>query len=372
VETEAAAPPPAEAESRFPCPSCGATLSYRPGERVLRCAFCGAETPAPETGAAERRAAVEEQDFEAALRDGAASAPIETTSVAHCDGCGANVEFDPDEHAAICPFCASPIVADPTPDRHIRPQGLLPFALDAKAAQKAAGAWIAGRWFAPNGLKKYARRRPLDGVYAPWWTFDAATESAYSGRRGDVYVVQVRGPKGQMRSVSKVRWRPRSGRVRRDFDDVLALGSAALPPACAQGLGRWDLSRLEPYRRDWLAGFRAEAYTVGLRDAFAAARREMDEVIRADVRRDIGGDRQVIERLDTRVSNVTFKHVLLPIWIGAYRWRGESYRIVVNGRTGAVWGERPWSIWKIALAVIFGLALAAGAAWVAQQSGALR
>jgi hypothetical protein len=175
-----------------------------------------------------------------------------------------------------------------------------------------------------------------------------------------------------MRSVSKVRWRPRSGRVRRDFDDVLALGSASLPPACAQGLGRWDLSRLEPYRRDWLAGFRAEAYTVGLRDAFAAARREMDEVIRADVRRDIGGDRQVIERLDTRVSNVTFKHVLLPIWIGAYRWRGESYRIVVNGRTGAVWGERPWSIWKIALAVIFGLALAAGAAWVAQQSGALR
>jgi LSD1 subclass zinc finger protein len=136
VETEAAAPPPAEAESQFPCPSCGATLSYRPGERVLRCAFCGAETPAPETGRAERRAAVEEQDFEAALRDGAASAPVETTSVAHCDGCGANVEFDPDEHAAICPFCASPIVADPTPDRHIRPQGLLPFALDAKAAQK--------------------------------------------------------------------------------------------------------------------------------------------------------------------------------------------------------------------------------------------
>jgi predicted RNA-binding Zn-ribbon protein involved in translation (DUF1610 family) len=370
AESDAAAAPPADAASQFPCPGCGAALTYRPGERVLVCAFCGTESATPEAGRAARAGAVEEQDFEAALRDLASAAPVETTQIVHCDACGANVEFDPAEHAATCPFCASPVVADAAPDRHIRPQGLLPFALDAKAAQQAAAKWIAGRWFAPNGLKAYARRRPLTGVYTPWWTFDARTESAYSGRRGDVYMQQVRGPKGEARMVSRVRWRGVRGRVRRAFDDVPALGSTSLPEDCRRGLGAWDLSRLEPYAREWLSGFRAEAYTIGLREGFAAARREMDQVIRTDVRRDIGGDRQVIERLDTRVSDVTFKHVLLPVWIGAYRWRGKSYRIAVNGRTGQVWGERPWSLVKIALAVLAALALAALGAWLAEQGGA--
>jgi hypothetical protein len=159
--------------------------------------------------------------------------------------------------------------------------------------------------------------------------------------------------------------------LRRDFDDTPALASASLPEDCRRGLGAWDLSRLEPYSREWLSGFRAEAYTIGLREGFAAARREMDAVIRADVRRAIGGDRQVIERLDTRVSDVTFKHVLLPVWIGAYRWRWRSYRVVVNGRSGVVWGERPWSVWKIALAVLAALAFAAAALWLAEQGGAL-
>jgi predicted RNA-binding Zn-ribbon protein involved in translation (DUF1610 family) len=369
IETDADGPPPLEAASQFPCPSCGAALTYRPGERLLICAFCGTETPAPEAGLAARAGAVEEQDFEAALRGLADAAPSETTQVAHCDACGAHVEFDPNEHAATCPFCASPIVADAAPDRHIRPQGLLPFALDGKAAQKAAARWIAGRWFAPNGLKAYARKRPLTGVYTPWWTFDARTRSVYAGRRGDVYMVQTRGPKGEARMVSKVRWRRVRGDVRRDFDDVPALGSTSLPEACRRGLGGWDLLQLEPYSRAWLSGFRAEAYTIGLREGFAAARREMDAVIQADVRRDIGGDRQVIERLDTRIADVTFKHVLLPVWIGAYRWRGRSYRIVVNGRTGQVWGERPWSIVKIALAALAALALAGVALWIAENGG---
>jgi hypothetical protein len=149
---------------------------------------------------------------------------------------------------------------------------------------------------------------------------------------------------------------------------VLTLGSTSLPEAARRGLGGWDLSSLEPYRRDWLAGFRAETYTIGLREGFSAAREIMDGVIRGDVRRDIGGDRQVIERLDTRLSDVTFKHVLLPVWIGAYRWRGKPYRIVVNGRTGRVWGERPWSVWKIALAVLAALAVI-GVALVLSEGG---
>lgn len=374
-----AAPEPAEAPAsvdmasgRFPCPGCGATLSYQPGETVLRCGFCGAESPAPRASENAQRQAMREQDYDAALRGGADAAALETTQVAHCEGCGANVEFDPAEHARACPFCAAPLVADPAPDRHIRPQAMLPFGLDEKEARASVGKWLSGLWFAPNGLSKYARDRGgLTGVYTPYWTFDARTESAYSGERGDVYFVTVRGADGKTRSETRIRWSRRSGRVSRDFDDVLALGAASLPKEHTDALAPWDLAALAPYDHAYLAGFRAEAYTIGLRDAFAAAKAVMESVIRGDVRQAIGGDRQRIHRVDSRFSGVTFKHVLLPVWVGAYRWRGQVYRVVVNGRTGRVRGERPWSIWKIALATVAALILGAAAMWLTQASGAL-
>ena len=107
-----------------------------------------------------------------------------------------------------------------------------------------------------------------------------------------------------------------------------------------------------------LAGFRAEAYAVELDEGFVEARAHMDRVILRDVKFDIGGDRQRVHDVDTTISDVTFKHILLPVWMAAYKYRGETYRFVVNGRTGRVQGERPWSAWKIGFAVVLGLIVA--------------
>ncbi len=85
----------------------------------------------------------------------------------------------------------------------------------------------------------------------------------------------------------------------------------------------------------------------------------MDRQIHRDIKFDIGGDRQRVQKVDTSISDVTFKHILVPVWIAAYRYRGESFRFVVNGQTGQVAGERPWSIWKLTFAAI-AVAIVAG------------
>lgn len=362
--------PTTEAVSQYPCSACGAILAYRPGERVLHCAFCGADTPIPKGDPSALAEAVRERCFETALAGMAGGAETEITQVARCDACGAQVEFDPGTHARECPFCATPLVADTAPDRHIKPQGLLPFSIGAAEARQALAQWLRSRWFAPNGLKTFARTDSrLSGIYTPYWTFDAETESAYRGRRGDAYTVMVRGAKGRMVAQRRIRWRSASGRVRRSFDDVLVLGSHSLPQDHAEALAPWDMSQLQPYARDWLAGFRAEAYTVPLDEGFVDARGRMDAVIREDVRRAIGGDQQQIHAVDTRIWNVTFKHVLLPVWVAAYRYRGRAWRVVINGRTGAVRGERPYSPWKIAAAVLLGAAILAIVFFLAEGGG---
>ncbi|GGA13401.1 hypothetical protein GCM10011498_11710 [Amylibacter cionae] len=229
--------------------------------------------------------------------------------------------------------------------------------------------WLGSLWFAPNGLQEYARKgRAMQGIYIPYWTYDADTKSNYSGARGDVYYVTQRVQvkrNGKMvtetRQVPKTRWTPTAGRVARFFDDVLVLGSKSLPKTYTDALAPWDLSALEPYDPQFLAGFRAESYTVKLDEGYAEARTYMDRMILRDVKFDIGGDKQRVTSVDTSVSDVTFKHVLLPIWMAAYKYRGNTYRFVVNGQTGTVRGERPYSKIKIAIAVIIGLIIAAAA-----------
>ena len=91
-------------------------------------------------------------------------------------------------------------------------------------------------------------------------------------------------------------------------------------------------------------------------------------MILRDVKFDIGGDHQRVSNINTTISDVTFKHILLPVWLAAYKYRGKTYRFVVNGQTGKVQGERPYSAWKIAFATIIGLIVAAGVGYIAAQS----
>ena len=362
--------------SRFPCAQCGGSLSFSPRDQALLCGHCGHRQPVDNA-----QAPPPELDYAAALSEGITSAEVEENLTIICEDCGAETSFDPDTQAGLCPFCAVPLVAKAGARRRFKPGGVLPFAITEREAKAELARWLKGLWFAPGDVAGYARaERPLAGVYVPFWTFDADARAAYRGARGTVrYVSRSRfafrdGKRVQVQQrVPKVRWTPVSGVVQRRFDDVLVIASRTLPPGLLDRLGGlragWDLHDLRPYTPEYLAGFRAEAYQIDLDEGFSASRAMMEVQIRRDVRFDIGGDRQRVDAIDTRLNNVSFKHVLLPVWVAAYRYRGEAYRFLVNARTGEVIGERPYSTWKIAAAIAAALALTAIIAYLAGASG---
>ncbi len=358
------------ARQTWPCAECGADLRFVPGATELKCAHCGHVQPIPDQPARRSRA-LGEIDLARGLADDLTPAQTVTVQSTACPNCGALVEFKGAEHATECPFCATPVVTETDETRKIKPQAVLPFVLSEGQARQAMTDWLGRLWFAPNGLQEYARKgRALAGLYVPYWTFDAATRSRYSGARGDYYyTTETYTENGQTRTrqVRHTRWRAASGRVARDFDDVLVLASQSLPRSYTDALAPWDLSALQPYTPDYLAGFTAEGYTVPLADGHAIGREVMEGVIRQDVRVDIGGDEQRIDDVDTDWSDETFKHILLPVWMAAYKYGGKSYRFVVNGQTGKVQGERPYSKWKIFFAVLLALAIA-GAAFAVLQN----
>lgn len=386
------------AEHRFPCAQCGASLTFRPGQHSLVCDWCGhrqeigpgpARAPGRQSDDSNDDAALQWADgprpadvpclaeipLEKGLHlDRGAEDIVQEVRTLSCPNCGAQVDLDDDHHASACPFCATPVVTDTGARRRIKPQGVVPFVLSEAEARQAMKTWLGSLWFAPSALTAYARKdRRLTGVYSPFWTFDAESESRYRGQRGDAYYVSVpvtRTVNGRTETTTRqerrIRWRAVSGRVARSFNDMVVPASTALPPRFAEAMKPWNLSQLALYDPAFLSGFEAEGYTVPLADGHTAARKQMAQIIHQDARRAIGGDEQRVDRIDSSFSAETFKHILLPLWSAAYRYNGKSYRFVVNGQTGKVMGERPWSVWKITAAALAALVALAAFMYLSQ------
>lgn len=348
------------AARKFHCDACGASVEFAPGAERLKCPYCGAEKTIPRS-----EAEIREHDLGAALERGFADAPTLQARALGCSACGASTRVDASVTATRCAFCDAPIVAPPTSQEVLAPQAILPFRFAAKEARDAFAGWLGSRWFAPSDLKRRARSEGLDGVYLPFFTFDADTETFYRGARGDHYYVEERYTAVEdgktvekTRRVRHTRWSHRSGTVFVNFDDVLVLASTGLPEPLVRKLEPWDLEALVPHDERYLSGFRAECDQLGLSSGFAAAKARCQPVIKEEIREDIGGDEQQIRSMETAWTRVTYKHVLLPAWIGAFRYGDRVYRVVVNARTGEVQGERPWSALKIAGAVLLAAAIA--------------
>ena len=353
--TQTATPSSEAGQSRvFPCEKCGADLVFNIGQQDLKCGYCGFEKALdfpPE-------ARLEEQDFEAMLNrlaeqhaEGQPERPDET--VVHCSACGANVVFTGTLTSSACAYCGSPVQLEKVHDSPVRVpvDGVQPFLVDAKIAGANLNRWVASRWFAPNEFRRAGVQEKFNGVYLPYWTFDSMTANRYTGERGDHYYVTVGSGKEQRQEL-RVDWSPAAGAFQLFFDDVLTLAALGLPDDVMVGLEPWPLAKCRPFNPECLAGFQARTYDLPLDQGFVQAKVRMDEAIRREACARIGGDEQRIYSLDTQHTALKYKHVLLPVWLLAYRYQNRAFLVAVNGASGEVQGQRPYSWIKITFTVV--------------------
>jgi predicted RNA-binding Zn-ribbon protein involved in translation (DUF1610 family) len=342
-----------------PCPSCGGQFVFNIEAQRLVCPHCG--TSEDIVHGAE--AAVVEQQFRPDVQGlaGAMSPRMQSAMEGEkevvCQNCGGHTTFTGTLTATRCPYCATPIQRTDVHDapERIAVDGVLPFAVSQDHGSDIVKAWIAKRWFAPNEFKKYSRAGSFQSVYAAYFTFDADATTDYRGQRGDNYTRTVRDG-DKTRTVTEIRWRSASGRVFDSFDDLTVLANTGFEDRLVKRLEPWPTTnQLQPFHRDYLAGHLARTYDRGIDHCFADARHEMDDTIDHTIRRDIGGDHQRIHHKRTHLANVTYKHVLLPIWLLTVIYADKPLQVFINGATGEVHGERPWSIPKIIAAVVAAL-----------------
>jgi DNA-directed RNA polymerase subunit RPC12/RpoP len=373
-----------EGEGRiFPCENCGADLEFHIGAQSLKCNYCGHVKELQH----KDEEALAEQDFHAMLQklqewreasqqktddasgSGESSDPAATIQEIRCESCGGNVEFLGTLTSTHCPYCSAAVQlekAHKSNERRIPVDGVLPFQIDREHARKNLGQWVSSRWFAPNRFLKQGAEGKFNGIYLSYFTYDSMTFTSYSGSRGEYYYVTVGSGKEQ-RTERRTRWYPASGSFQRFFDDILVLANTGLRRDFMLALEPWPLLKVVPFDQQMLAGFLARTYDLDLDHCFQEAKDGIDAALHTEVRQRIGGDTQSIDSINSRHDAITFKHLLLPAWLMAYRYGTTSYQVFINAATGEVQGERPYSVWKISFAVLLGSALAAGIYYWQQQ-----
>lgn len=348
----------------FPCPSCGGQMQFDVDSQSLKCVYCGSEA-AIEADADEEPVEYEldfDDEHDAHLTDWGVEQQI-----VKCDSCGGEMLLPANRTALICAFCASPKVLPQGAADSIRPESLIPFQISKDEAVDAFNVWRKKRWFIPRAFKKHSVTSSVNGVYVPFWTFDAESYSTYRVEIGTYHYRQetrTRVVNGKTETYTEqVRytvWHWSSGDYDRTFDDVLIPASGQYDSKLLKKLNDFKLGDLVPYKPEYLSGFIAERYTVSLKEGSQQAQESMAATLRSEIRGQIHGDEIRNLDIDTKYSNRTYKHILLPVWNASYMYQNKSYRYMVNGETGEVIGRVPRSAWKITLFVLFWVAVAAG------------
>lgn len=341
------------------CPGCAGPLEFEPKIGKLYCPHCG---DAGEEITAD--GIVRNEDFAKMLQSLEDNAETDEQLMVGCSGCGAEITLDANVVAGHCPYCASPVVASSHSTRRIRPAALLPFKLTRDEAVTLYNKWLSSRWFIPGSVKREAKLAPPTGIYLPHWLYNTIAVTQYAGARGEYYYVTVNyttTENGKIvqktREERRTRWYPTAGEVNSLFQNLLVTATTSLPEKQVEALTPWDLPALQPYSADYIRGFREESYSVSLSDGFASAEKKIKSSIDHTIRLHIGGDTQQVYSAQTQYRDMTFKHVLLPVWGGAFRYREKSYPIIINAQTGEVQGKRPYSAFKITALVLILAAL---------------
>lgn len=335
-------------ENIYYCSNCGGVMEFDVKTQSLKCPNCDTQV-----NIVNDKKKIIEHEFNKRVAKTIAVEEKQTYTM-ECKGCGAKVEVSPDCTATECPYCGSKYVLAEKQEAAIVPDGIVPFKVDKHKVQETFNKWINRRWLAPGKLKHLYESGKIQGVYIPYWTFDADVVCDYSAEGGKHRKVEVKKDDGTTETRTETDWYNTHGRVKEFFDDVQVRGSKNLKDSLLKGIEPYDTKKqLVSYSPEYLSGYGAECYTVSLEDAHREANSimetELRELARKDVRKHYDEVRNV--RIAPDYRDETYKHILIPVYSTAFTYANKNYTVLVNGQTGKIKGSYPKSPIKIGIIV---------------------
>ena len=338
------------------CPKCGGVMDFDPNIGGMACPYCGYE----EAILTDEKESAEELALETAEKTENCNWGASKKKII-CKSCGAETIYDALEVANECPYCGSNQVMEANDENTLAPGGVVPFQLSAETASDNFKKWIGKKFFCPKLAKQSDEPDAFTGIYLPYWTFDANTFSRYSGKYGIDRTETYKDSNGNRQTRTVTDWHRTSGTYDEFIDDELIQGSERHDAKILKGLEPFDTTKSVPYKPEYVAGFAAERYSVGLKDAWEKAKVAIASTLKSHISskiiRDHNADHATDIKVNTTYKNITYKYLMLPIWCSSFKYKDKIYQFMVNGQTGKVYGKTPVSVGKIILVIAIVLAI---------------
>lgn len=358
--------PQSPAPSGEPCEACGSPVE--PLDRF--CQACGAPNPGFRAAAqaqigpgAVDSPSVHDSIVEAELvPDPSQRRPAEMPQQRHiqCQTCGAEVAIDPDQRSYVCAFCDSTMVVDLPASNRQPPEFVIGFAFTPEEAQEKFRQWLHdGNWFRPSDLVLQARTEQFKGVYLPFWSFSMLAESVWRSNIGMHWyrteTYRTTDAKGRTvtrtRQVQETEWFPLAGRHHHYYSGYLVSASKGLSQREADLIMPYHLPAARRYEPYFLAGWISEEYSIDRDQALITCQEEFRRREKRNVAAFQPGDTHSLQHVETTFSNINSDLWFIPVYLLHYRYQGKRYKVLINGQTGKLYGDKPLSTTKIMLAV---------------------
>jgi len=360
------------ASSLMPCSACGTPRQL--GSRF--CVACGVpfEPPnASRSGQPTQSSAGISKSSLPTTESGSISIETQTiessgsTSTFRCDNCGSEVDAPREQLSLKCPFCDSAYVSELSAEERTsqRPEFIIGFEISREKAQELFFQWIGKNgFFRPSDLVKKATTEKQQGIYIPFWHFSMIAMSHWSAQIGEHWyrteTYTVKNSEGKTetrtRTIQETEWWPLSGVYRKYYSGYMVSASKGLQQEEALAIQPYQLNSMMRYQPMYLAGWMSEEYCVSRETALALTQTEFRNREHNAISRFLPGDVQSGLSVQTELDVGGSDLILLPIHVLSYRYGNKVYRFLVNGQTGKMVGEKPWSSSRI-LAVVIAVGL---------------
>jgi|GEM_PF-169673 len=272
-----------------------------------------------------------------------------------CDSCGSEVTSLGSDRTLHCPFCESTYVAEISTQQsgRQRPEFIIGFGITKERATQRITAWLEdSSWYHPKDLKDAKIVQRLRGIYIPFWSFSTLAQSTWQASIGEYWyrteTYTVRNSKGKTetrtRRVRHTEWWPLAGRHHQYYSGYLVSGSSGLNQSEADAVQPFNLPALQRYQPFFLAGWFSEEYSVAAEQAMQRSLEVFRHWERSNIQAFLPGDTSSNLQTQTSFSGTQSDLCLLPLYMLSYQYNDQNFRVIMNGQTGKVFGQKP--IWR--------------------------